>query len=72
LIDIGLPVMDGWELARRLREQSQRELFIVAVTAYDQEQHKRRSEELGFAAHLIKPIDLTRLEQVVEQLSSQD
>jgi CheY-like chemotaxis protein/anti-sigma regulatory factor (Ser/Thr protein kinase) len=69
LLDIGLPVMDGWELAKRLREQrSPREIHIVAVTAYDQESDKRRSEEAGFAEHLIKPIDLGKLEEVVESL----
>jgi len=70
LLDIGLPVMDGWELARRLREQREatRELYFVAVTAYDQETDKRKSEEAGFAEHLIKPIDLRKLEEVVESL----
>ena len=70
LLDIGLPVMDGWELARRLREQraATHELFFVAVTAYDQESDKRKSHEAGFAEHLIKPIDLGKLEQVVESL----
>ena len=66
LLDIGLPVMDGWELAKRLREQrSPREIHIVAVTAYDQESDKRRSEEAGFAEHLIKPIDLVKLEEIM-------
>ena len=69
LLDIGLPVMDGWELARRLRAQrTNRELHIVAVTAFDQESHRRKSEEAGFAEHLIKPIDLAKLEEVVEGL----
>ena len=70
LLDIGLPVMDGWELARRLRAQrADRVLHVVAVTAYDQESHKRKSEEAGFADHLIKPIDLTKLEELVESLT---
>src|SRR5262249_35726411 len=72
LLDIGLPVMDGWELARRLREQrvATRDLSFVAVTARDQESDKRRSAEAGFAEHLIKPIDLVKLEQIVESLPS--
>lgn len=67
LLDLGLPVMDGWELARRLRGAAA-ELPIVAVTARDQEADKQRSAELGFADHLVKPIDLTRLEHIVESL----
>jgi CheY-like chemotaxis protein len=68
LIDIGLPVMDGWELARRLREQAKHEVYCVAVTAYDQEQHRQRSQQVGFAAHLVKPIDLETITQVIEAL----
>lgn len=70
LLDIGLPVMDGWELARRLRELKvpARELHFVAVTARDQDTDKQRSADAGFAEHLVKPIDLVKLERVVESL----
>jgi CheY-like chemotaxis protein len=70
LLDIGLPVMDGYELANRLRSinVSTRELHVVAVTAYGTDEFKRRSRELGFAEHLVKPVDLARLERVVESL----
>jgi CheY-like chemotaxis protein len=70
LLDIGLPVMDGYELANRLRSinVSTRELHVVAVTAYGTDEFKRRSRELGFAEHLVKPVDLARLERVVEAL----
>jgi CheY-like chemotaxis protein len=70
LLDIGLPVMDGYELANRLRSinMSTRELHVVAVTAYGSDEFKRRSRELGFAEHLVKPVDLARLERVVESL----
>jgi signal transduction histidine kinase len=70
LIDIGLPVMDGWELARRLREMRvpSRELHFVAVTALDRDADKKRSADAGFADHLVKPFDLTKLERVVESL----
>lgn len=70
LLDIGLPVMDGWELARRLRELKvpARELHFVAVTARDQDSDKQRSADAGFAEHLVKPIDLMKLERVVENL----
>jgi CheY-like chemotaxis protein len=70
LLDIGLPVMDGWELARRLRELkvATRQLHFIAVTARDQDSDKQRSADAGFADHLVKPIDLTKLERVVENL----
>jgi CheY-like chemotaxis protein len=69
LLDLGLPVMDGWELARRLHGESN-ELPIVAVTARDQDADKQRSRDLGFAEHLVKPIDLVQLEQIVERLAA--
>jgi len=70
LVDIGLPVMDGWELANRLRQLHvpSRTLHVVAVTARDQDADKQRSTEAGFAEHLVKPIDLDRLQRVVENL----
>ena len=63
--------MDGYELANRLRSinVSTRELHVVAVTAYGTDEFKRRSRELGFAEHLVKPVDLARLERVVESLA---
>lgn len=69
LLDLGLPVMDGWELAKRLHGAGG-ELPVVAVTARDQESDKQRSAELGFAEHLVKPIDLPRLQRIVEELSA--
>ena len=67
LLDIGLPVMDGWELARRLRERVGH-LHFVAVTARDQDSDRRASAEAGFAEHLVKPIDLGQLQRLVESL----
>jgi signal transduction histidine kinase/CheY-like chemotaxis protein len=70
LMDIGLPVMDGWELAKRLREVrgAGNNTPVVAVTAYDREVDKQRSTDAGFADHLVKPIDLGKLQEVVEGL----
>ena len=68
LIDIGLPVMDGYELARRLREaRGDGALRLVAVTGYGQEADRQRSAEAGFHAHLVKPIDLDRLLRLLDQ-----
>jgi signal transduction histidine kinase/CheY-like chemotaxis protein len=70
LMDIGLPVMDGWELAKRLRELRgvTHNAPVVAVTAYDRDVDRQRSTEAGFAEHLVKPIDLGKLQEVVESL----
>ena len=67
LIDIGLPVMDGYELARRLRaDPAFRELPLVAVTGYGQQQDRQRSAAAGFTAHLVKPIDIEQLRTLLE------
>jgi signal transduction histidine kinase len=70
LLDIGLPVMDGYELANRLRAMNiaARELHVVAVTAYGGDSYRQRSADAGFADHLVKPVDLAKLERVVEEL----
>jgi CheY-like chemotaxis protein len=67
LLDIGLPVMDGYELARRLREFEQLpdDLRIIAVTGYGQDADRRRSKEAGFNAHLVKPVNLDTLTNAV-------
>ena len=58
-LDIGLPVMDGFELATRLRElPGMGAIRLVAVTGYGQETDRRKSREAGFDHHLVKPVDL--------------
>jgi CheY-like chemotaxis protein len=66
LIDIGLPVMDGYELGRRLRERpTLSRIRLVAVTGYGEPSAARRSAGAGFEAHLVKPVQLGAIEQVV-------
>jgi PAS domain S-box-containing protein len=67
LLDIGLPEMDGYELARKLRED-RRSGALVAVTGYGQPEDVRRAREAGFAAHLTKPVTLPELERILEKL----
>ncbi len=71
LLDLGLPVMDGFELARRLRERlGQHTPSLVAVTGYGQEPDRRASAQAGFDAHLVKPVDLEDICAVVERLAA--
>ncbi|MDX2091977.1 MAG: ATP-binding protein [Kofleriaceae bacterium] len=67
LLDIGLPVMDGYELGRRLREEDHA-VKLVAVTGYGRPGDFERSHEAGFAAHLVKPISLDRVQETIESL----
>jgi signal transduction histidine kinase len=66
LLDIGLPRMDGYEVARRLRQQPGLEqTFLVAVTGYAMEQDRRQAHAAGFDAHLVKPADVTAIHQLL-------
>ncbi|HEV8237981.1 MAG TPA: response regulator [Thermoanaerobaculia bacterium] len=63
LLDIGLPRLDGFEVARRLREEhTERPLLLVALTGYGQERDRVRAREAGFDHHLLKPVRLEMLE----------
>jgi CheY-like chemotaxis protein len=61
ILDIGLPQMDGFELAVRLREQHPGPLRLIALSGYGQDRDKARSQRAGFEAHLVKPVDLDAL-----------
>lgn len=66
LLDIGLPRMDGYELARRLRQQvGLSEATLVALTGYGHEEARRRSREAGFDHHLVKPIGFGELRRLL-------
>jgi CheY-like chemotaxis protein len=66
LLDIGLPGMNGYEVARRLRAQpSGTELLLVAVTGWGQEDDRRRARDAGFDHHMVKPIDPVELRAIL-------
>ena len=69
LVDIGLPAMDGYELARRLRRLPEwRGVRMLAVTGYGQEADRAASKDAGFDEHLVKPINLATLEHSLPTL----
>lgn len=66
ILDIGLPDMDGYELARRLRAlPATATTTLVALTGYGQDEDRRRSLEAGFDHHLVKPVDVEELKRVL-------
>ena len=65
LLDLGMPGMDGFEVARRLRAEHDGDLKIVAQTGWGQKADRRRTREAGFDEHLAKPVDLAALQQLL-------
>jgi CheY-like chemotaxis protein len=60
VVDIGLPEIDGYEVARRIREQGI-DCRLIALTGYGQDQDRERSRRAGFDAHLVKPVSVEKL-----------
>jgi PAS domain S-box-containing protein len=71
LVDIGLPVMDGYELAGRLRGQRQ-DLTLLAITGYGQESDWQRARDAGFREHLTKPVELASLYKLLDDVALGD
>ena len=66
LLDIGLGGMTGYDVARQLRaDPGQNGVRIIALTGFGQEEDRRRSKEAGFDAHLVKPVDPEKLQQLL-------
>jgi CheY-like chemotaxis protein len=69
LLDIGMPKLDGYETARRIREQPWgMEMALVALTGWGQEEDRRLSREAGFDAHLVKPVEKNELANLLARL----
>jgi CheY-like chemotaxis protein len=67
LLDIGLPGMDGWEVARRIRAIGNQAPLLVAITGFGMEADRRCSQEAGFDHHLVKPMEPDVLYQMLAQ-----
>jgi len=68
LLDLGLPGLDGYEVARRIRALPDGDRYlIIAITGYGEDRDRRRSSEAGFDAHLVKPVELEQLLRLVRK-----
>jgi signal transduction histidine kinase len=68
LLDVGMPRLDGYEVARRIRAQDWgRDTVLVAVTGWGQDADRRRSREAGFDLHLVKPLDAGALDRLLSE-----
>jgi len=71
LLDIGLPKLNGHEVCRRLRAQSWgKEIVVIALTGWGQEDDRRKSEQAGFNGHLVKPVDYEKLLELLSELTN--
>ncbi|MDQ4148227.1 MAG: response regulator, partial [Pseudomonadota bacterium] len=66
LLDIGMPGMDGYEVARRVRQQmASRKVMLIALTGWGQEKDRKLAREAGFDYYLLKPVDLQALQALM-------
>jgi CheY-like chemotaxis protein len=69
LLDIGLPKLNGYEVAQRIREQPWgTSMFLIAVTGWGQDEDRQRSSEVGLNVHMVKPVEPSALEQLLAGL----
>ena len=69
LLDIGLPKLNGYEVAQRIREQPWgSSMFLIAVTGWGQEEDRQRSSEVGLNVHMVKPVEPAVLEKLLADL----
>jgi len=72
LLDIGLPKLNGYEVAQRIRETAWgKSMFLIAVTGWGQEEDRQRSSEVGLNVHMVKPVEPAALERLLAKLPSE-
>jgi DNA-binding response OmpR family regulator len=71
LLDIGLPDIDGFELARRLHARHGKQLVLIAITGYGDDKHKARAQSAGFDAFLVKPAKIETVRNEIRRLIEQ-
>jgi two-component system, chemotaxis family, CheB/CheR fusion protein len=71
LLDIGMPGMNGYDVARALREQPEtRDVVLVAMTGWGQEEDMKRTKEAGFNHHLVKPVEPSVLSNLLDRIAA--
>ena len=71
VLDIGLPKLNGYEAARRIRQEPWgKSIVLLALTGWGQEDDRRRSSDAGFDGHLVKPVDFNRLMKVLAEIEA--
>ena len=69
LLDIGLPKLNGYEVAQRIRETSWgTSMYLIAVTGWGQDEDRQRSSEVGLNQHMVKPVEPAALEKLLAEL----
>lgn len=69
VVDLGLPALDGYQVARRIRDALRDSVYLIALSGYAQAQDRQRALEAGFNAHLCKPADLEELSRLLASFS---
>jgi len=71
LLDIGMPKLNGYDAARRIRSESWgKDVVMVAITGWGQDENRRQSQEAGFDHHLVKPVEPATLEKLLADLKT--
>ena len=72
LLDIGMPRLNGYDTARRIREQPWgKNTVLVALTGWGQEEDRQKSHDAGFDTHMVKPVELAALEELLANLKAE-
>jgi CheY-like chemotaxis protein len=72
LLDIGLPIIDGYEVARRMRQAGLKDAMLVALTGYGREEDREKAHQAGFDMHFTKPIELDALQKVLAKKMAEE